>query len=68
MSDSTAAPVAVLLHVGEVLPQNVAQAPELGVALVGEAEAERARRGHGVQRLELGVGAQDLEHAAVGLP
>lgn len=41
-----------LVEVGQVVAQNVAEAAELGAALVGEAELERARGRHGVQRLQ----------------
>jgi len=37
-----------LVDVGQVLPQDVTQPPELSVALVGQAEAKGLARGHGV--------------------
>jgi hypothetical protein len=37
-----------LVDVGQVLAQDVTQAPELSVALVGQAEAKRLTRNHGV--------------------
>jgi len=51
--------------------RDVAQAPELCIALVGEAEANAkgpAGQPWASRASQLGVGAQDLQHAAVALP
>eukprot|EP00967_Tisochrysis_lutea_P014901 scaffold16779_cov20-Tisochrysis_lutea.AAC.3 len=55
-------------EVHEVLPQDVTQPPELSCAPVLQAELEGLVGDHGIQGLQLGVGAQDFQHAAVGLP
>ena len=60
--------VAVLHQVRQVVAQNLAQAAELGSALVGDAEGKRAVCRHGVQRLELVVVTQNLEDRAVRFP
>mmetsp|Transcript_5961 Transcript_5961/g.15182 ORF Transcript_5961/g.15182 Transcript_5961/m.15182 type:complete len:437 (-) Transcript_5961:36-1346(-) len=60
--------VAVLLQVGQVVAEDLAQAAELGRALVGDAELERAVGRHRVERLQLVVVAQDLKDGAVRLP
>ncbi len=57
-----------LVEVGEVVAQDIAEAAELGGALVGEAELECARGSHRVQRLQPRVVAEDIQHAAVRLP
>lgn len=57
-----------LVEVGQVVAQDVAEAPELCGALVGEAELECARGCHGVERLQPRIIAQDVQHAAVRFP
>mmetsp|Transcript_3139 Transcript_3139/g.10987 ORF Transcript_3139/g.10987 Transcript_3139/m.10987 type:complete len:409 (+) Transcript_3139:1632-2858(+) len=60
--------VPVLVQVHEVVAEHLREPAELRRPLVLLAELERAHGGHGVQRLELGVVTQDLQHAAVRLP
>mmetsp|Transcript_33886 Transcript_33886/g.95997 ORF Transcript_33886/g.95997 Transcript_33886/m.95997 type:complete len:275 (+) Transcript_33886:2389-3213(+) len=60
--------LAVLAEVGEVVSQDVAEAAKLGGALVLQAKLEGALRSHGVEGLQLGVVAQDVQHVAVCLP
>ena len=50
----------VLQLASQVLPEDVAQAPELRAPLPLMAEVERLACGHGVDGLELGVDAEDL--------
>ena len=60
--------VAVLLKVGQVVAQDLAETAELGGALVSHAEVKRAVGRHGVKPLQLVVVAQNLEDGTVGLP
>ena len=53
---------------GQVLAQDIAQAPELRAPLPLQAEVERLARGHGVYSFKLGIDTENLEHRAVGLP
>lgn len=60
--------VGALVEIGQVVSEDVAETPELGCALVGEAEAKGARRRHRVQRLQPAVVAQDVQRRAVRFP
>ena len=60
--------VAVLLKVGQVVAQDLAETAELGGALVSHAEVKRAVGRHGVEPLQLVVVAQNLEDGTVRLP
>ena len=57
-----------LVEVGQVISENVTQASKLCSTLVGEAELEGLGGCHGIQSLQAGVVAQDVQHRAVSLP
>lgn len=60
--------VRVLLRIGEVLAELLAQPAELGLAVVDAAKLERLERDVLVDDLEARVALGDLETALVGLP
>ena len=60
--------ILVLLKVCEVVAHDLAQAPELGSALVFNAKRASPVRRHGVQGLQLVVIAEDFEDSTISLP
>lgn len=60
--------LAVLAQAGEMVAEDVAEALELGGALVLQAKGKGFGGCQGVEGLEAAVVAQDVEHVAVGFP
>mmetsp|Transcript_19979 Transcript_19979/g.60389 ORF Transcript_19979/g.60389 Transcript_19979/m.60389 type:complete len:301 (+) Transcript_19979:1538-2440(+) len=60
--------VAVLVQVGQVVAQRVAQPAKFRGALVGQAEVERLAGRHSIQRLQAAVVSKNVQNSAVGFP
>ena len=57
-----------LVQAVEMVPQNVAESPELSRPLVIQAELERLGSCHSIQALQLDIAAQHIQDGAVRLP
>ena len=57
-----------LVQVGQMIPQNVTQPPELCGTLVGQAELESSGCCHGIQCFQSGIVPQDVQDSSISLP